>query len=129
MNSNSFTPEALFQMAQKGFRVGIGASASLIEGLQNPQLYQQNLDRLRRDPNQFLDELAQKGEITEQTARNMVDQLTGNRFGTQPASQMTVNTTAVTVGPDVQAELQDLTAQLAALRSELQQLKNQSPQN
>jgi polyhydroxyalkanoate synthesis regulator phasin len=125
MNSG-INPEAIFELAQKGFRIGVGASASLIEGLQNPQTYQQNLEKLRTNPTQLLEDLAQKGAITERDARTVVDQLTGNRFNSRPASEMTVTTTATTVSPDVQNELQELTAQLVALRSELQALKNQA---
>jgi polyhydroxyalkanoate synthesis regulator phasin len=114
-----------FQMIQKGFRVGVGATTVAIEGLQNPQVYQQNLQLLQTNPDQLLENLAQKGEVTERDARTMADQFIGDRLGTRPASEMTVNTTAVTIGPDAQAELQELTQQLAALRQELQDLKNQ----
>jgi polyhydroxyalkanoate synthesis regulator phasin len=125
MNTPNITPEAIFQLAQKGFRLGVGASASLVEGLQNPQIYQQTLDKLRANPNQLVEELAAKGEVTEREARKLVDQVIGDRLGTRPAAEMTVTTTAVTIGPDVEAELQSLTQQLVALRQELQQLKTQ----
>jgi polyhydroxyalkanoate synthesis regulator phasin len=118
-------PDTLFQMIQKGFRVGVGATTVAIEGLQNPQVYEQNLQLLQTNPNQLLENLAQKGEVTERDARTMADQFIGDRLGTRPASEMTVNTTAVTIGADAQAELQELTQQLAALRQELQELKNQ----
>jgi polyhydroxyalkanoate synthesis regulator phasin len=118
-------PDTLFQMVQKGFRVGVGATTSLVEGLQNPQVYQQNWDKLNTNPDQLLTDFAQKGEVTERDARTLVDQIIGHRFGNRPASEMTVTTTAVTIAPDVQAELRDLTQQLVALREELQQLKSQ----
>jgi polyhydroxyalkanoate synthesis regulator phasin len=118
-------PDTLFQMVQKGFRVGVGATTSVLEGLQNPQVYQQNLDKLRTNPDQLISDFAEKGEVTERDARTLVDQLIGNRLGNRPASEMTVTTTAVTISPDVQAELKELTQQLVSLREELQQLKGQ----
>jgi polyhydroxyalkanoate synthesis regulator phasin len=125
----NITPEAIFQLAQRGFRLGLGATSTAIEGLQNPQGYQQTIeqlrDKIRTNPNQLVEELTAKGEVTEREARKLVDQMIGDRLGTRPASEMTVTTTAVTIGPDVEAELQNLTQQLVALRQELQQLKTQ----
>lgn len=128
MNTTTITPEEIFQLVQKGFRVGVGASASLVEGLQNPRIYQENLDKLRLNPNLLVDELAAKGEVTERDARKLVDQVIGDRLGTRPASERTVTTTAVTIEPDTEAELKELTRQLVALRQELQQLKAQREQ-
>jgi polyhydroxyalkanoate synthesis regulator phasin len=116
-------PDTLFQIIQKGFRVGVGATTVLVEGLQNPQTLQQNLDQLRTDPDRLLEEFARKGENTEQQARTFVDAFVGDRMGTRPAGEMTITTTAVSVTPDVQTELQELTQQLVALRQELAQLK------
>lgn len=117
-------PETILQNIQKGFRVGIGATTSLVEGVQNPTLYQQQLDRLRTNPLGLMEELADRGAATEQEARNTVDRLWANRNG-QPASEMVVTTNAVTVGPDVEAELKSLTEQLIALRQEIAQLREQ----
>lgn len=129
MSNTTITPEEIFKLAQKSFRVGIGASASLVEGLQNPRLYQENLDKLRLNPNQFVEDLASKGEVTEREARTFVDQVIGDRLGTRPAGERTVTTTAVTIEPDTEAELKALTQELVALRQELQQLKAQREAN
>jgi polyhydroxyalkanoate synthesis regulator phasin len=117
-------PETILQNIQKGFRVGIGATTTLVEGMQNPTLYQQNLDRLRTNPLGLVEELADKGAVTEQEARSRVDRLWANRNG-QPASEMVVTTQAVPVGPDVQTELKSLTEQLIALRQEIATLREQ----
>jgi polyhydroxyalkanoate synthesis regulator phasin len=117
-------PETILQNIQKGFRVGIGATTTLVEGMQNPTLYQQNLDRLRTNPLGLVEELAEKGAVTEQEARANVDRLWANRNG-QPASEMVVTTSAVPVGPDVQTELKSLTEQLIALRQEIAALREQ----
>jgi polyhydroxyalkanoate synthesis regulator phasin len=127
--------DTVAQMIQKGFRVGLGATTSLVEGLQNPQQLEQELNRLRQDPGrfvgqavgqagQYVDAWAVKGATTEQEARSVVDRFWAERTGTVPPSEMTVTTTAMPVSSDVQAELQDLTAQLTALRAELGQLRN-----
>jgi polyhydroxyalkanoate synthesis regulator phasin len=129
MNNPNFSPDALFQLAQKGFRVGIGMSATIVEGLQNPQRYQETLNQIQRNPNQAIEDLAAKGAVTEQEARKVVDGFIGDRLGTRPAGEMTVTTTAVTIGADTEAELQKLTQQLSELRQELQQLQTQRQQN
>jgi polyhydroxyalkanoate synthesis regulator phasin len=117
-------PETILQNIQKGFRVGIGATTTIVEGMQNPSLYQQNLDRLRTNPLGLVEELADKGAVTEQEARSRVDRLWANRNG-QPASEMVVTTQAVPVGLDVQTELKSLTEQLIALRQEIAALREQ----
>jgi polyhydroxyalkanoate synthesis regulator phasin len=117
-------PETILQNIQKGFRVGIGATTTIVESMQNPTLYQQNLDRLRTNPLGLVEELAEKGAVTEQEARGTVDRLWANRNG-QPASEMVVTTQAVPVGPDVQTELKSLTEQLIALRQEIAALREQ----
>jgi polyhydroxyalkanoate synthesis regulator phasin len=129
MVGKTMDPDTLFQTIQKGFRVGVGATTTFVEALQNPQIHQQNFEKLRSNPDQLIADLAQKGEITERDARTLVDQLIGNRLGNRPASEMTVTTTAVTISPDAQAELRELTQQLVSLRQELQELKNQRSQN
>jgi polyhydroxyalkanoate synthesis regulator phasin len=127
--------DTVAQFVQKGFRVGLGATTSLVEGLQNPQQLEQDLSRLRANPSQFVnqlvdqasqrvDELEAKGTVTEREARSVVDRFWAERTGTVPPSEMTIVTRATPVSPDVQAEIQDLTAQLAALRAELGQLRN-----
>jgi polyhydroxyalkanoate synthesis regulator phasin len=128
MNTTTITPEEIFQLVQKSLRVGVGASASLVEGLQNPRIYQENLDKLRLNPNQLVEEFATKGEVTERDARKFVDQLIGDRLGTRPPGERTVTTTAITIAPDTEAELKELTRQLVALRQELQQLQAQREQ-
>jgi hypothetical protein len=125
--------DTVAQFVQKGFRVGLGATTTLVEGLQNPQQLEQDLNRLRTNPSQFVNQLVDpasvdaleaKGTITEREARLVVDRFWAERTGNLPPSEMIVTTIATPVAPDVQAELQDLTAQLIALRYELGQLRN-----
>lgn len=125
MNSDN-----LAQLLQQGFRVTLGATTSLVETLQDPQKRTQNLDALRSDLNHLATDWAQKGEMTEQEARNFVDNLLKELGNQQPiptpeASPSTVTTTPTEAAPpDVELDLQELTAQIAAIRTELEKLRN-----
>ena len=125
MDSNNLT-----QLLQKGLRVTLGATASLIEVLQDHEKREQNLSRLRSDLGQLAEEWDTKGAMTEQEARNFVDTLLEqrNRQQTQPTYDPTASASTTTANPtappDVQLELQELTAQIAAIRTELEKLRN-----
>jgi polyhydroxyalkanoate synthesis regulator phasin len=124
--------DTVLQLLKKGFRVTIGATATLIEVLQDPQRREQNLSRLRRELDQLAQEWAEKGEMTEQEARSFVDTLMAQRRADSDrvASEAIVTTTAVPVPPPSSEvlELQELTAQLAAIRAELAHLREQRGQ-
>ena len=127
MDSNNLT-----QLLQKGLRVTLGATASLIEVLQDPEKREQNLARLRSDLSQLAEEWDTKGAMTEQEARNFVDTLLEKRNRQQaqssydPTTQASTATATPTAPPDVQLELQELTAQIAAIRTELEKLRNEN---
>lgn len=121
-------PDTFAQIVQKSLRVTIGATASLVEMLQDPERREENLTRLRTDFGQLANEWEIKGESTESEARNFVSSLLSQPFNssssTGPDYQTTVSTTATPVtSPDVQRDLQELTAQIAAIRSELERLR------
>lgn len=129
MNSTDLT-----QLLQKGFYITLGATASLLEAIQDPIKREESLTSLRRDLDKLTEELAEKGATTEVEARNLVDTLIARQMGTSettnsPATDMTtVNTTATPVTepnsePQVRADLQELTQQLADLRAELEKLR------
>lgn len=126
MNSNNLT-----QLLHQGFRVTVGATASLVETLQDPQKRTENLSQVASELSQLATEWAAKGEMTEQEARDFVDnllkQLSNQRSSSTPdTSPSSVTTTSAQAAPPaVQLELQELTAQLAAMRSELEKLRNQ----
>lgn len=124
MNSDN-----LLDSLQKGFRVTLGATTSLIESVQDSQKREHNLSLLRSDLNSLVQEFAEKGEITELEARNFVDSVLSQR-NSQATTQATgtpgdtILTTTPLAPPDVQLELQELTAQIAAIRIELEKLRN-----
>ena len=103
--------------------MAIGTTTTLADTLKNPQTASQTWTRLTQNPTEFAQELAEKGAVTEQEARQVVDSLWSQNT---PPSSMTITTTATTVTPDVQAELKDLMTQLAAIRSEIAQLRSDS---
>ncbi len=124
----------LAKLLQKGFYVTLGATASLLEVIQDPRKAQDRFDAIRRDLNSATEELAEKGAVTESEARNLVDNFVAQQIKTttpSPSDQAadltsvnTVNTTATTVvDSNVQADLQELTQQLADLRTELEKIR------
>lgn len=130
MNSDNLT-----QMLQKGFRVTLGATSFVIETLQDSQKRDENLSKLKSENfSQLTEEWAQQGEMTEREARNFVDtilaqQNTQDSAQTGATSDSPVSTpTEPTPDSDPRPEIQELTAQVAALRAELENLRadNQS---
>lgn len=128
MNSNN-----LLQVLQTGFRVSLGATTSLIETLQDPQKRQENLSQLNSELSQRVTEWAQKGEITEQEARRLIEQILRQQSNSEsPPTTGTANDTVTnpptTVAtPNAQLEIEELTAQIAAIRTELEKLRNPEP--
>jgi hypothetical protein len=134
-------PDSLIQIAQKGLRVTLGATSVLIETLQDPLRREETMARLRTEFGQLAEEWEVKGEVTEREARDFVDTVLNQRFNrnTPPASSAEstpgtpppystspVSPTNVANPPvDVQQDLQDLTEQLAAIRSELQKMREE----
>lgn len=123
MNSDN-----LVQLLQNSFRVTLGATASLVEVLQDADKRHENLSKLSQEWNTLSSAWAQKGEVTEQEARNFVDTLLAQRATQQATSSGAAGTTATTpsASPEIQLELQELTAQIIAMRAELETLRNQN---
>jgi polyhydroxyalkanoate synthesis regulator phasin len=136
-------PDSLIQIAQKGLRVTLGATSTLIETLQDPLRREESLSRLRTEFGQLAEEWEVKGEETEREARDFVDNVLSQRFNRTAPPSSTAGSTApgspppssppgsapstdTTVPPsEVQRDLQDLTEQLAAIRAELQKLREE----
>lgn len=119
-------PDNLIQLVQKGFRVTLGATASAIESVQDAQKRDRNLELLRTDVNQLVEEFADKGAVTEVEARTFVDSMLAQRNNqpVAPTAGDTPTATQTVAPPNVQLELQELTAQIAAIRIELEKLRN-----
>lgn len=123
-------PDNLTDLLQKGFRVTLGATSAFVESLQDSQKRDENLSKMQSDFGKLTEEWADKGAVTELEARNFVDtlwtqQAQSANSETTAAGDATVTTSAESVtDPDVQADVEALTAQLAALRAELENLKS-----
>lgn len=124
-------PDTLSQTLQKGFRVTLGATASLLEALQDPHTSSQRFSEIGNDVERLTEELEVKGEVTEREARQFVDSLLTqmpNPFGSMgtTSSGQTVNTVATPVADaSIQAELEALTLELTAIRQDIETLKQQ----
>ncbi|MFZ1029076.1 MAG: hypothetical protein WAN66_22980 [Limnoraphis robusta] len=133
MNADNLT-----QIIHQGFRVTLGATSSMIEMLQDSQKRSENLEKIQSQWTQLAEEWAEKGEQTEQEARKFVDTLLEqqtNSATTEPtastySSPMTTTTSVSVSQPTNSAqELQELTAQIAALRQELERLRGSESSN
>jgi polyhydroxyalkanoate synthesis regulator phasin len=128
MNSNN-----LLQLLQTGFRVSLGATTSLIETLQDPQKREENLSQLNLELRQRVAEWAEKGEITEQEARRLIEQLLRQQSNperpptTATPSDTVTNPPTTATSPNAQLEIEELTAQIAAIRTELEKIRNPEP--
>ena len=93
--------------------------------MQDSQKRDENFNKLTTDFDQLAQEWIEKGAVTEEEARSFVDAMFFQQGNvTSRSSATTVNTTAVPVAsPDVQADIKNLTAQVIALREELETLK------
>ncbi|MFB2936236.1 hypothetical protein ACE1B6_13365 [Aerosakkonemataceae cyanobacterium BLCC-F154] len=132
--------DSLIQFLQNGFRLSVGATAALIESLQDSQKREEILAKLNRSEfSEVAAELTKKGEITEQEAREFVDSLwhqqnqqsqqsqpNNQTSSDAPGTSATTTTDNPVASPNVQQELQELTAQVAALRAELEKLRTEN---
>lgn len=120
-------PDTLTQTIQKGFRVTLGATASLVDAIRDPQGSQARFSEVGNDMERLTALLEARGADTEREARGVVDELMTqipNPFNPTPASEATVDTVArPVVDATVQAELTALTAELSTLRQEIEAMK------
>lgn len=139
----------LEKLFQRGYYVTLGATSSLLEVIQDPTKREENFRRLGRSFDEITQELAEKGVTTEAEARSYVDKFVAQQVSgktsteSEVTSLTTVTTTARTVDDSVpdnvsdkfekpnktvkasmRDEIQELTQQLASLRSELQNLRS-----
>ncbi|NER78335.1 MAG: hypothetical protein F6K42_01920 [Leptolyngbya sp. SIO1D8] len=125
-------PDTLTEAIQKGFRVTLGATASLVDVIRDPQGSQAKFSAIGNDVELLTQEFEAKGADTEREARAVVDSMMSqmgqmpNPFAPTPASDATVDTVASPVtDASMQAELDALTQELSVLRQEIETLKEQ----
>jgi polyhydroxyalkanoate synthesis regulator phasin len=128
MNGSNIGKE-IEKLLQKSFYVTLGATASLIEVVQDSQKRAAATASLGQDISRWTQDLVDKGVITEVEARSFVDRFVSQNMQSKSAAPdsdfRTVNTRATTdsENPQAQADLKELTDQLADLRSELEGLR------
>jgi polyhydroxyalkanoate synthesis regulator phasin len=111
------------KLLQRGFYVTLGATANLIDVIQDPSKLDRQVNSLFNDFGGLTDELADKGAVTEAEARKLVDSLVAQQIPTTEPTTTIVTTATTVVDSNVQADLLDLTQQLTELRLELQLLR------
>jgi polyhydroxyalkanoate synthesis regulator phasin len=131
--------DKLPQMLQTGFHLTLGATSFLIETLQDPLKRSENLEKLNSDLGILADELLEKGEMTDREARNFVDTIfsqpsdrenTDSESVSPKQSDPSADTSSDSVTTtDVQLEIQELTAQMVALRTLLENLRAENSQD
>lgn len=126
--------DSVTEFVQKGFRTSLGAASFLVETLQDPNKRDENLQKLNSNFNsmnfsQLTEEWAEKGEVTEREARTFVDNMlqqkgseTSNSDNLSDFSRNTTNDNVVR--SNLREELQELTTEIIALRTELQQYQD-----
>lgn len=111
-------------LVQKGFHIGLGATTSLLESLQDSQKRTENLSSLSLGVDELTQLWDQKGQVTEQEARKFVDtvfaQAQAGCSATSP-SAATSSGAGDAAMPRMRTELEELTQQLADIRTELEQ--------
>ncbi len=116
--------DALWQSLQTGLRISLGATASILETLQDPQKRQESLTILQAELQEKVQEWVAKGEMTELEARSFIDSMLKQQGANSPT---TSDSQGETISPDAQQSLGELTDKIADLRSELEKLRNSQP--
>lgn len=110
----------IFNLIQESFRTAVGATASVLETLQDNEKRNQVLSDLNAQWQQKSQEWSQKGTITEQEARKIIEQ-----FFKGYTSHNTNNFYEdIEIKPknNQVTSIQELTREIVALREEVQKL-------
>ncbi|MGB3291842.1 MAG: hypothetical protein WBB01_02490 [Phormidesmis sp.] len=129
-------PDTLIELLQKGYRVTLGAASTAVEAVQDPQQTADEFGAIGTDFQRLADKLEVRGALTEKEARNFVEgmmsQMPESFRANFPMSETsstpkTVTTVATpVVDTQLQAEVESLTAELIAIRKEIEELRQQN---
>lgn len=118
------TAHDIQELFTRARRIAFGTAASLVEILQDTDKRNQNLKKFSDDFNQLAEEMAIKGEETEMEARRQIDtwwSKTPDRSNNSvPTKIEVIDITEETNGS---ADVEALTAEIAALKTQLEQLR------
>ncbi|MGL5034143.1 MAG: hypothetical protein ACRC6M_10135 [Microcystaceae cyanobacterium] len=119
---------AAFNLLQQGLRISLGATTSLVETIQDPQKRRETLTELQTQVSQQTQIWAEKGEVTEAEAKEWIESWLEKQKSTSNGSKSQNTDTASNINfSEAQREIEDLTAQIAALKIELEQTRSPSP--
>lgn len=128
--------DTLIELLQKGYRVTLGAASTAVEAVQDPQQAADDFSMIGTDFQRLADKLEVRGALTEKEARNFVEgimsQMPESFLANFPSSDTsstpkTVTTVATpVVDTQLQAEVESLTAELIAIRKEIEELRQQN---
>lgn len=121
------------KIVEQGFHVTLGAISVATETLQNEQKRSQLVSELSEELNQRAQEWEKKGETTATEARRFVEELInqGEQSATQQPSSRSTTTTSESQQEnepsrdDFPSRLQSLTDEVANLREEMTQFRQQ----
>ncbi|MBL1211100.1 hypothetical protein [Geminocystis sp. GBBB08] len=109
----------IFNLIQQSFRTAVGATASVVETLQDNQKRSQIFSDFNREWQQKSQEWAEKGTITEQEARKIIEQFFK---GYTSKTSNSDEETGVKSEDNQSNGIQELTREIVALREEIQKL-------
>ncbi|MGF1542179.1 MAG: hypothetical protein ACFCU5_17340 [Pleurocapsa sp.] len=122
MNSNN-----LIQVVRQGFRIAIGATADCVETFQNPQKRAEAFSEIETELKQKTQAWSIKGESTEQQAKEFVENLMNQRgwsTNQSPTTASSSTSTTANKSSNINSGIQELTAEIIALKLELEKLRN-----
>jgi polyhydroxyalkanoate synthesis regulator phasin len=122
MNSPTNSNNLLVNTLQQGFRITVGATASLVETLQDPQKRQITFQDLQQQWGQKAEQWAEKGSVTEAEARQYVEQWLAQMRKNSPVGNQSSGSQTIDFAT-AQAELERLTQEIIAMKDELAQSK------
>lgn len=108
----------IFNSLQQGFRITVGAAASLVETLQDSQKRQLTLQDLQQEWGKKAEQWAEKGSATEIEARQYVDQWLAQIRKTAAAGNANGDRQTIDFAT-AQAELERLTQDIITLKDAL----------
>ena len=130
--------DTLLELFQKSYRVTLGAASTAVEAVQDPQRAADEFSDIGTDFNRLADKLEVRGALTEKEARDFVEGVVSqmpepfrsvsanftHQENTVPKTVTTVATPIVDAG--LQSEVESLTAELIAMRAEIDALKQKN---
>ncbi|AFZ46723.1 hypothetical protein Cyast_0750 [Cyanobacterium stanieri PCC 7202] len=119
MTSNN-TPNPI----QQGLRIAIGATASAVETIQDREKFNQKISELTRDLQAKSEIWAQKGALTEEEAKKMIEDFFNQKNDPPKSSGSSQSSYSNSSNED----LRTLTEEVISLREELNKLNNKSAQ-